>query len=242
MIEPGIYRMCHGGATLAKCVRMAGPLGVLGGLLLKLLRKRGVWVWLPDPIAERACVEDELSEECRRHLAPCLPDAAELGFHVISFVLAPRLADARFKDAGALWALHEDGRRILGAAYVHAQMRPDLPAMKRVTRYCSFLSPDLRATAVSSTKAGFDDPGWSLSIRLPGADFRTLDARLQGELSKHTGPVLEMASAEEALGALSLREEQWHERQVARGLYVKVSAEEQERLLREAGREGGAAG
>jgi len=144
--------------------------------------------------------------------------------------------DPSFRDSGGFWALHDDGRRVLSAFYSHVQAitSPPPPPMKTASRFCAFSTPDLHSTTVTDAKIGLDDPGRRRSVRLPGADTATLDRRLQEELNRHSGPVLRMDSPEEALEIISRREQGWYERQVARGLYVRVSEEEEEALLQEA--------
>lgn len=236
MVEPGVYRMSWSGLTLAECWRFGGLWRFPIALGLKLCGHRGDWIWLPIPTADSVCTEDQLTEACRGYLATALSDAPLLGYRLIAFCRPVLPMDPSFRDSGGFWALHDDGRRVLSAFYSHVQATttPPPPATRGVSTFCTFSTPDLHSTTVTDAKVGLDDPGRRRSIRLPGADIATLDRRLQEELSRHSGPVLRMESPQEALEVISRREQGWYERQVARGLYVKVSEEEQAMLLQEA--------
>ncbi len=229
--------MCYRGLSLEDCWRVGGPLGFPILLTWRLLRTRGQWRYLPIAAADYPCAEDDLTPRCREHLAPTLAEAPRLGCSLVSYSRDPRLKDPSFADGGGFWALHEDRRRILGGFYCRTETetasRP--VAVEHVVRYCLFLTPELRSTSVTDSRQGICDPGWARVIRLPGAGPDALDRRLQEELLSHTKAVLQVTGPEEAVGLLSQREARVYERYVARGLYVRVSPEEERRILEESG-------
>ncbi len=204
-------------------------------MLWGLCRQCGRWRYLPVPAADYPCTEDDLTERCRQHLAPTLPELPRLGYSLVSYSCDPGRRDPSFADGGGFWALHEDRRRILGCIYSRSEATagPKQVVVDHVVRYCLFFTPDFHWTAVTDNKQGISDSGWARVIRLPGADVDALDRRLQQELLTYSGAVLELTGPEEAVRVLSRREELVYERYVHRGLYVRVSPEEERRLLEE---------
>ncbi len=231
MIEPGVYRLCYRGGTVGECRRMGGPVGFLVGLAFKLVGKRGYYLWLPDPVLERICDEGELTAESRERLAPVVAAAAESGCSPIGFVRPPLPLSPVFRDAGAYWALCEDRRRILGAAYTHVQASGSAPPVRSTSLYGAMLRPDRRAVTVVTTRHTLDDLGWTQTVRLNTSRLADVAERL---LAEARGDEVSFPDPHTAMASLDEHAREAWERKIARGLFLRVGEKEQARVIGEA--------
>ena len=240
MIAAGVYALHYRRATLRELWRVPGPRLFYLGLLWKLFDHRGYYIWLPPSQNVAYCGPEALTEEARGYLAPAVEEMRGLGYRHGVFKRLVNHLDPRWKDSGAYLALHEDGVRMLSAAYAHvAPTGASVPAVKRVCLSGLIITGDQLGTAVVDHRHYFERDPQTRLIHLKLVGLRGIGERLQQEMQRARAPLRRFATVDELRAALDGRNDQWHEQLVQRGLYQKVSDEEGQRVLARFGLEDG---
>jgi hypothetical protein len=162
-----------------------------------------------------------------------------LGYARGMFKRDARSLNPNARDAGGYQALHDDGRRVLSAAYVHIahETRAAAVVLKTVCLSGLLLTEDLLGTIVLDHKYYLDSGLWSRVVRLRPVGVEGISKRLEREMQASRKPTRRFATLDELRSVLDERNDKWHARLVQRGLYQKVSAEEERRVLAQLGAE-----
>jgi hypothetical protein len=232
MIAPGVYQAHYRHATLRELWRLLGPRPFCLGLLWKLFDQRGYYVWLPPSQNMAYCGPEALTEEARGYLTSVVAEMTGLGYRRGVFRRLVRNLNPLWKDAGAYLALHEDGVRTLSAIYTDvASTVASVPAARRVCHSGLIITEDQLGTAVVDHRFYLESGPQTRLIRFKPVGLRGIDERLQQEIQGARGPLRRFATVDELCSALDDRNDRWHEQLVQRGLYQRVSDEEERQVL-----------
>lgn len=233
MIDSGVYRMNFRGLSLGEARRLGGKAGFLPAMILKLLGKKGSYLWLPPRDTERQCTREELSADARARMLPAVAELESLGYRSGLFSRLAISLDPAFKDGASYRALHEDGRRVFYVAYLRQETGGPRGVVRRdaVNLFGLFMTEGGIATVVLNTCQYLDDDGTSDVIQVDATDPAAVAQRLARELEKARWPVRRFASIEEAAAATAERDERAWLARIRRGLVVRVPLEEESRIV-----------
>lgn len=236
MIDSGVYRMNFRGLSFGEALRLGGKAGFLPAMVLKLLGKKGSYLWLPPRDTERVCAREELSADAQSRLMPAVAELEGLGYRSGLFSRLAISLDPTYKDGASYRALHEDGRRLFYLAYLRRETcGPRGMARQDVVNPIGmFITEGGIGTVVLTNSQYLDGDGTSDVIQIDGAGPAAVAQRLAQELEKARWPVRRFASIEEAAAATTERDERAWAARIRRGLVARVPPEEESRVVVEA--------
>jgi hypothetical protein len=236
MIDHGVYRLRYRGLRLREGWRLGGPAAFPVAVALKLLGVKGAYLWLPPGDTERPCAKEALSAEAQARLAAAADDLAGLGYREGLYGRLIISLDPAFKDGGSYRALHEDGKRMIFAGYLRQETPQGARVVRRDVLNISglILGEGGQAVAVVNNRNYLDDDGAAKVVEAIAADPAFVVARLKGELDAAPWPVRRFTGIEPAAAAMAERDALAWEARIRRGLVVKVSGEEERRVVADA--------
>lgn len=230
--------MNYQGLTLAECWRFGGNLlGFAFAIVFKLRAKPGNHVWLPPQEAEQACTREELSPAAQQRLDPLVAQLADLGYRAGHFKRMVKCLDRTILDSGAYLALHGDGQRFLLLGYVHSRVAKDAVVVEadKVNISAGVLRTDRGSLSVVNHRNYMDSQSCARHIRLEGAGLPRVADRLERELRQYPAPLMRFRSLEHLAETLCQVGETVWSQYIERRLFVKVSIEEERRVLQQFG-------
>lgn len=231
-MKRGVYRVCFKGLTLNEAWRLGGPVGFVIAMIMKFTGKMGDTQWLPAHEAEKACPEGDLSPDALEGLRPVIQEATRLGYSQGLFMKVVINVSQDTREAYAYHALHQDGIR--SAYLAHVWSGPG-QGRRVQTLTVGAIRRNLSPLQVVNHKQYLDDGGWSKIIRLEGQGLQALDARLKSEISSNLRGFKSFQNIEEFRALVAQGEAKIWDGRIRRGLFVKVSSEEEKSLLEQRG-------
>jgi hypothetical protein len=140
------------------------------------------------------------------------------------------------RDAGAYCALHDDGRRIMLAAYTHTVLEfvvgkpPADPTRHEVHLSGVLITEDLGGIAVLDYKQHFDTLS-TRAIQVGPIGVVAIDRRLAQEMGAMREPLRHFATVEELEAALRERGDRMYGRLVERRVFRRVPEQEEQEVL-----------
>lgn len=238
VIEEGLYRMSFRGLTFSECWRFGGPLGFPIAVILKIFGKKGPYQWLPPHQAEVACQKSDMSQSALERMQPEIDALRQLGYEDGVFSMLVNQVDPSIRDGGGYVALHPDGRRFMGIGYSHTEVGAGASRVVRKIVAVSgmLLFTDGTSLDVLNHKSYLDDDGLSRKILLKRANTQAISERLDREMWASFRIVRKFSGIQEFRKANQEVTDRIYQGHIVRGLFNKVSREEQFRIMTESSR------
>jgi hypothetical protein len=227
-MQRGVYQLQLSALTRRECYRLTG--GNSLATWLRSVKDSGAYVWLPPDEWATVCDRSALSDHVRDELEAKAELLHRFGYCRGMYMKARFELNDRDKDSGGYFALHDDGLR---HQYVHVEVsdRPEQTVLLRGT----LLWSSGGSLTLSNHALYPDMPLRHRIVERLGASVNEIDQRLCYHLSRSQQKAMFLASLDQFRAAAdAMQRDIWHSH-VDRGLYVKVSDEEEAAVLKRFG-------